>query len=152
MSMLSSFITTILGGMSADTLKTVLHTTPPPPLINGELGQYTSGTFYEEARAMGDEQEVFTVYKAMNGYYARTSRGALVVGTTLSEAVMAAQAQVTEEALDPPAEEASEREGGWKKLGCFDWSQARIRTQSEVRAKIDALNEQIKRYGSANKF
>lgn len=45
------------------------------------------------------DEELFRIYRAANGFYARMNDGQIVVGTTLSDACTAAQAQVAERVL-----------------------------------------------------
>lgn len=49
--------------------------------------------------AMASKKVVFTVFEAANGYFAETSLGQLVIGTTLSEVCTAAQGKAAEEKL-----------------------------------------------------
>jgi hypothetical protein len=67
---------------------------------------------------MSSDLILYTVYKAANGYYARTHNDAVVVGATLSEVATAAQAAVAEaELLRDELDEPKEMKvGAWEKV------------------------------------
>lgn len=86
--------------LKPDTLKMVLHSGPPPPAdqLAATLDEMQYRRIVKETPVPQDE-ELFKVYRAANGFYARMNDGQIVVGSTLSDACTAAQAQVAERVL-----------------------------------------------------
>lgn len=88
--------------VKGDTFKMVLHSGVAPDLKGGE------------GMARADE-ELFTVYRAANGFYARMQSGGIVVGTTLSEACIAAQGSVADAIIREEMEDGSDK-SKWKRV------------------------------------
>lgn len=118
-----------------------------------EISPFSNIVFTDEAKEgedMGDGDAVFTVYKAANGYYAKTTNDGIVVGTTLSDVCSAAQAKVAEEALNDEGtqenrakrivSETAKVAAGWKKLGAYDWG------TTATQARLAAYQAQVAAY------
>jgi len=67
---------------------------------------------------MPADTEIFVVFKAKNGFYARMRNGELVVGMSLSEVCTAAQAAATDAAIREDDEDSAElkKSNPWIKI------------------------------------
>lgn len=120
MTFAAEFINALFGSRilrPEDMTKIVLHSGAMPDLI-GNVGSEESGLGYTRGGdAMREDIELFTVYQASNGFYAKLKNGRTVVGVTLSEACTAAQAAAAEDRIESDGKDEEERKStGWQKV------------------------------------
>lgn len=116
-----------------DKLKLALHTAEPAKTATEVAAeQYARhisefreqcrrqvATIEERREGMVRDEELFTVMRAANGFYARMVDGRCVIGATLSEACTAAAAEVAKKVIEEPDDDGvakTKKSGLWQRV------------------------------------